>query len=316
MALVYTVGRAIVDLYAEETHVSLTDAASFKKYVGGSSANTAVGLARLGADVGLIARIGDDPMGRYVEQKLREERVDTSMLARDPRLATGMAFAALFPPNDSDVWFCPRPNANAALSPHDLKADQIKNARILVIAGTALASESSREAVMQLLALAQQHNLLVVLDVDWRPVFWERPDEAPRVYADVLSRASVVLANEPELALVGGTDSVEDAARHVLGLGASEVVAKRGGAGSWHFSGQEAIHVLPYAVAVVNTLGAGDGFAAGYVYGLLSGWEPRQRMEFASAVGAIVVSRHSCSEAMPHYHEVLQLMEQAERRAP
>lgn len=314
--VIYAVGRAIVDLYAEETGVPLPEAASFRRYAGGSSANTAVGLARLGVEVGLIARVGTDPMGQFLHQQLRSEGVDTAMLAQDAERPTGMAFAALFPPDDSEVWFCPRPNANANLCPQDLDPEQIRAARALVIAGTALASETSRQTVALLLDIARQDHIRVVFDVDWRPMFWERPDEAPAVYGDALAHADVVLANEPELALVGGTSDMTVAAHRVLALGAAEVVAKRGAGGSWFFDGRDAIHVPAYEVAVVNTLGAGDGFAAGYVYGLQMGWEAHQRLEFASATGAIVVSRHSCSDAMPRRVEVQEFLRASTRRVP
>lgn len=314
--IIYAVGRAIVDLYGEETGVPLPAVASFRRYVGGSSANTAVGLARLGMATGLIARVGADPMGQFLRQQLGAEGVDTVMLADDPVQPTGMAFAALFPPNDSEVWFCPRPNANAELCPQDVDLTQIKAAGGLVIAGTALASGSGRETVALLLDMARQHHVPVVFDVDWRPMFWERPEEAPAVYGQVLAEVDVVLANEPELTLVGGTVDMHAAAHRVLALGASEVVAKRGADGCWRFDGAGEIHVPAYAVTVVNTLGAGDGFAAGYVYGLLNGWEARQRLEFGSATGAIVVSRHSCAEAMPRQVEVREFMQASTRSVP
>lgn len=310
--LIYTVGRVIADLYAEEMRVPLSRVASFRKYVGGSSANTAVGLARLGCSVGLIARVGSDPMGDFIREKLQQEGIDTAMLVTDRQLSTGLAFAALFPPSDSQVWFVGTPNANANLSPVDIDAAQLQRAQVIVMAGTALASDSSRSACHKIIQIAQQAGIAVVFDVDWRPVFWQDASVALKVYQDILPQATVVLANETELAFVGQSGSMEEATANLLSLGVPEVVAKRGGEGSWYFSATKSLFMPPFSVEVVNTLGAGDGFGAGYTYGLAQGWEPRRRLQLAAACGALVVSRHSCSEAMPYMAEVMALIQARE----
>lgn len=166
--LIFTVGRAIVDLYAEESHRPLSEVTTFHKYVGGSSANTAVGLARLGARPAIVARVGRDPLGTFIRRKLTDEGVDTAMLVDDDKLDTGIAMAALFPPSDSEVWFVGKPNANSRLTQNDLRGDLIREGAAIVIAGTALASESSRLAVATLLEAAAQFNIPRILDVDWR----------------------------------------------------------------------------------------------------------------------------------------------------
>lgn len=303
--LVYTVGRVIADLYAAEVSTPIEHAASFRKYVGGSSANTAVGLARLGRATGVVGRVGRDPMGVFIEETLQREGIDTTMLRFDPEYQTGLAFAALYPPNDSHVWFCGNPNANSRLAVEDLEFRSLAEARALVIAGTALAREPARSTVLALAHFATIVQVPVVLDVDWRPVFWEYPDQALAVYTKMLGLTQVVLANEPELAVVGGTPDMRQAAEHLLQLGVSEVVAKRGSQGAWSFAPhRDPVFAPAFSVPVLNTLGAGDAFAAGYVHALLSGWDVHERLTWANACGAIVVTRHSCSEAMPTAAEV------------
>ncbi len=302
--LIYTVGRVIADLYANEVNVPLPAVRSFSKYVGGSSANTAVGLARLGDPVGLIARVGADPMGDFIRDALRREGVNVEMLSTHPSQATGLALAALFPPNDSHVWFCGVPNANAGLSVAGINFAAVRSASALVLAGTLLAEEPGRSAALALLTVARQAGVPVILDVDWRPSFWARPDEVQALYARALADVSVVLANEPELELVGGTPDRERACQTLLDLGVSEVVAKRGAAGSWDVTPQGVVYMPAFSISVLNTLGAGDGFAAGYVHGYVAGWSAEERLRWASACGALVVSRHSCAEAMPTRLEV------------
>lgn len=306
--LIYTAGRAIVDLYAQQLNQPLTQVQSFQKYLGGSSANTAVGLARLGNAVGLIARVGSDPMGDYILDVLAQEHIDSAQMQRDDTLNTGLAFAALYPPHDSQVWFCGVPNANAALDAAAIDAERLKEASACVIAGTLLAQEPGRTAARALMDRAGAWGVPVVLDVDWRPMFWGPGARALEVYESLLPRVSVVLANEPELALVGQSPDVKTGCQRLLDSGVSEVVAKRGQGGSWYYARDQVRHMPAFSVSVMNTLGAGDGFAAGYVHGYVRHWAPEDRLRWASAVGAIVVSRHSCSEAMPTRAEVQEFL--------
>ena len=306
--MIYTMGRAIADLYGNEINVPLEKVGSFRKYVGGSSANTAVGLARLGDSVGLIGRVGNDAMGRFIRETLQGEHVDVTMLSLDPDVSTGIAFAALSPPNDSSVWFCGVPNANARLSVGDLDFQAITSASALVIAGTIFAQEPGRSAALAMVEAVSRLGIPVALDVDWRPMFWTNPDAADAIYARVLAGSAVVLANEPELALVGHSTKLDEAARRLFDFGVTEVVAKRGAQGSWYLTPHLKLHQSSYSVAVQNTLGAGDGFAAGYIHGYVAGWNPEERLRWASACGALVVSRHSCSDAMPTHDEVVKFL--------
>jgi 5-dehydro-2-deoxygluconokinase len=307
--LIYAMGRAIVDLYAEQINVTLPEVKTFRKYVGGSSANTAVGMARMGNRVGLIARVGSDPMAEYIIHQLAAEGVDVNMVQQDPAVDTGLAFAALFPPGDSKVWFCGVPNANGHLSLEGFSLEMFDRVRVVVVAGTIFAQEPGRSTALKLLEMARQQNVVVVLDVDWRPMFWPRKDEVDAVLSMALQRTTVVLANEPELELVGHTSDPVAASERLLNQGVSEVVAKRGDEGSWYFTRSETVHVPAFEVSVMNTLGAGDAFAAGYIHGYVAGWPPKRRLEWANACGAIVVTRHSCSEAMPTLEEVQQFLD-------
>jgi 5-dehydro-2-deoxygluconokinase len=303
---VYTLGRVIVDLYANEIGVPLDEVQSFQKYLGGSSGNTAVGLARLGANTGLISRVGSDRFGEFLTQKLEVEGVDTQMVKNDPVYQTGLAFAAIFPPDDSDVLFYRKPCADGNLSIDDLDYDKLGEAKILVVACTSLAKSPGRETALAALKANKTLGGLNVLDIDWRPMFWNSIEEAKIYYDLALTLTDVVIANEPELELIGSSKDPTVAAKHVFTFGVDEVVAKRGSKGVIYFGRErgEPITVPPSPIKVLNTLGAGDAFGASYVYGLLEGWEIRKRLEFASAAAAIVVGRHSCSEAMPTKQEV------------
>lgn len=308
MSEIFTLGRLIVDLYANELHTELYDVSSFNKYLGGSAANTAVGLARLGADVGLISRVGPDDFGRFLLRRLAQEGVDTTMVPVDPTYPTGLAFAAIFPPGDSKVLFYRKPCADVHLCVDDLDFELIRRARILAVAGTALCQSPSREAVFAAMEANRESGGLNVVDVDWRPNLWADHHAAGVYYRLALKMTDVVIANEPELEFAGGSPDPKTAAAALLRLGASQVVAKRGGDGVIYFGEGGDACIPAVKVDVMNTLGAGDAFGAGYNYGLLQGWDVETRLRFANAAGAIVVTRHSCSEAMPTRQEVEALL--------
>lgn len=305
---VYTLGRLIVDLYADQLHTPLAEVQSFSKYLGGSAANTAVGLARLGAKAGLISRVGPDDFGAFLLDTLVREGVDTGMVRRDSKHPTGLAFAAIFPPGDSKVLFYRKPCADMRLSVDDLDMERVRAAKILAVAATALGESPSREAVFAALEERRRSGGLNVIDVDWRPMLWDDHHAARVYYRQALKLTDIVIANEPELEMAGESSDPERAAENLLRLGVRQVVAKRGGDGVMLFGEGGPVKVDPFRVEVMNTLGAGDAFGAAYLFGLLQGWEAEERLRFANAAGAIVVTRHSCSEAMPARQEVEELL--------
>ncbi|MBO8141466.1 MAG: 5-dehydro-2-deoxygluconokinase [Firmicutes bacterium] len=328
---VLTVGRVIVDLYANELHRPLEDVESFSKYLGGSAANIAVGLARLGQRCGLISRVGDDGHGRFLRRYLEENGVDTRLVGTDPRYRTGLAFAAIFPPQDSRVLFYRDPCADTEVHWNDLDPAMIYGARMVIVTGTALAKSPLREAVLHLLRGRRRRGLLNVMDIDYRPVLWRDPVETVLYYDWAVRLCDVLIGNEAEIAFAAGAvkrcgepcdpaanapgrppaeksapgrDELEAMARALLRAGVSQVVVKLGAQGSMAVS-EGGTDVAPgFPVQVVNTLGAGDGFAAGFCSGVLWGWPAADCLTFGNAVGAIVVSRHGCAPAIPTLPEL------------
>ncbi|MCY0863537.1 MAG: 5-dehydro-2-deoxygluconokinase [Sulfobacillus sp.] len=307
---IFVFGRVIVDLYANELHRALEEVHSFSKYLGGSAGNMAVGLARLGASVGLISRVGRDPFGNFLKHQLTVEGVDITQVTEDPCHETSAAFAALFPPDDSSVFFYGKHPAYRYIAIRDIDQSILMQAPILLVVGTALAASPSRDAVLWALDVHRQAGGTNVMDIDWRSGFWDDLTTAQFYYRKALEMTDIVLANAPELALIGQSDDIEQGARVLAQYGVTEVVAKRGSEGAWYVGPEGVLHQPAYPVVVMNTLGAGDGFGAAYVYGLTQQWSAVDRLQFASAAAAIVVSRHSCSEAMPRREEIEQLLRQ------
>lgn len=300
---IYALGRLIADIYANEVNVPLRSVSSFNRYLGGSAANTAVGMARHGARVGLISRVGKDQHGDFLLDVLKREGIDTGMVRVDDSHQTGLAFAALRPPSDSELLFYCKSCAYEHLALHDLDATAIETAKILVVGASTLSGSPSREATFKALQLNRSTGGTNVIDVDWRPMFWQDKTEAEMYYKMAVGMADVIIANEPELEFIGGSADPFEASRTVLTMGPSQIVAKRGAQGVLYFGPEGQREAPAFRVNVLNTLGAGDGFGAAYTFGLLQGWPIERRLTYASAAGAIVVSRHSCSEAMPTAQE-------------
>lgn len=333
---VFTIGRVLVDLYANELHRPLDEVETFSKYLGGSAGNMAVGLARLGHKTGLISKVGDDPHGVFLRRYLEESGVDTRFVGTDPKYRTALVFAALFPPADSRILFYRDPCADTEVRIEDVDVDVVADAELLVVTGTALARSPMRETVLHLMRERRRRGKRNVMDVDYRPVLWRDGSEMVLYYDLAVRMTDVLIGNELEIAFVreavraggqggdavlerlrmpgaaGGTpekhrferEELVAAARDLVAEGVGVVVVKVGAAGSFAVTADGIYEAAGFPVDVVNTLGAGDGFAAGYCSGLLKGWDLERCLRRGNAVGAIVVSRHGCAPAIPTLDEL------------
>ncbi len=297
-------GRVAIDLYANESGVTLKDVRTFTRFLGGSPANIAVGLARLGARVAFIGRVGRDPFGEFLREFMAAEGIDVSALRVDASYPTALAFAEMHPPDHFPLLMYRRPSADAQVSMDDIDAEWVGSSGLLIAAGTNLAESPSREATLHALSLRAAQGRRNVFDVDFRPAAWASLKGAALYARIAVSLSDVVLANEQELSLLtDDSDPLRSTAR-LLEWGPRVVVAKRGARGVLVRSREAGVFDVPaLPVPVVNTLGAGDGFAAGFCYGVLNDWPLPEAARLGVTVGAIVSSRFSCSEAMPTLDE-------------
>jgi 5-dehydro-2-deoxygluconokinase len=307
-------GRAGVDLYAEQVGVPLERVTSFAKYMGGCAGNIAVGAARLGLRVGMLTRVGDDALGRFIRDFLASEGVNVQAVHFDPAHLSGLAILGIEPPDQFPLIFYRERCADIHVTPEDVSTSGVRDTRALVVTGTGFSREPSREATHHAIRLAREAGAKVVLDVDVRPTLWDGgAEEMAGQLFPVLAAADVIVGTEEELAGVTRQASAEQAVSalrpHIPGL----IVVKRGGRGATAVepSGQ-ATSVPAFRVEVLNTLGSGDGFMAGFLKGWLGGQPLAEALRWGNAVGGIVASRHACAPAMPTPAEVDQLMRRAE----
>jgi 5-dehydro-2-deoxygluconokinase len=310
-----TVGRIGVDLYAEELNASFTEARRFVKSIGGSPTNVAVALARLGHRAAVLTKVGDDALGDYVRHALAQEfGVDTRFVGVHPTLQTPIVVAALDPPEDPQFVFYRAPRApDSTIAPEDVDLDVVSEVRILWVSAGALAVEPSRGTTRALLA-RRARRPHTILDLDYRPSFWESEADARREIGATLDAVTIAIGNRTECEIAVSETDPDDAADALLARGLDVAVVKLGGDGVLVATADERRVVPPVPVDVVCGLGAGDAFGGAFCHGLLAGMTPFAAAELANAAGAIVASRLLCADAMPTEDEVQALLEEARAR--
>ena len=307
---VITMGRVGVDLYPLTSGVGLEEVETFARFLGGSATNVAVAAARHGRRSAVITRTGADPFGHFVRRALAEYGVDDRYVADVPGLPTPVTFCELFPPDDFPLYFYRFPKApDLEIRADELDRSAIEGAGVLWATMTGLCAEPSRTATLAALG-ARRPAALTVLDLDYRPMFWESRDEARRWAGEALEHATVAVGNIAECEVAVGESDPLLAARTLLDRGVRLAVVKRGPDGVLAVDAEgRTAEAPPVPVEVVNGLGAGDAFGGALCHGLLSGWDLPRVLDFANAAGAIVASRLACSAAMPTTDEVLALTE-------
>ncbi len=319
---VLTIGRASVDLYGEQVGGRLEDMRSFAKYVGGSPTNIAAGCARLGLRAGLITRVGDEHMGRFIREELAAEGVDVRGVITDPERLTALVLLGIRDREHFPLIFYRERCADMALCEDDIDPALIGQARCVVATGTHLSHPRTRAAVLKALHLARESGAKTVLDIDFRPNLWglaghgageERFIASPAVTAalkEVLGLFDLIVGTEEEFHIAGGSTDTIAALRAVRALTDAVLVCKRGPMGAAAFEGDvpddldKGVSGPGFPVEVFNVLGAGDGFMAGLLRGWLGGEDWPTALTWANACGALAVSRHGCTPSYPSWEEL------------
>jgi len=305
---VLTIGRVSVDIYPLQTGMGLEDVTTFGKFLGGSATNVAVAAARHGLDSAVITRTGDDPFGRYIHQELQRLGVRDDFVSSVAGLNTPVVFCEIFPPDDFPLYFYREPKApDLVINADELDLDAIRAARIYWSTVTGLSQEPSRAAHHAAWA-ARGRSPLTILDLDYRPMFWNSPEEASAEVSKALGQVTIAVGNKEECEIAVGETEPLRAADALLERGIELAIVKQGPKGVLARTRTETVEVPPYFVDVVNGLGAGDSFGGALCHGLLQGWPLRRILQFANVAGAIVAGRLECSTAMPSSTEVEEIL--------
>jgi 5-dehydro-2-deoxygluconokinase len=312
MPEVTILGRIGYDLYSEEPHVPLPQVRRFSRYLGGSSANMAVGLSRLGAGVGIVGCLGTDALSDFLLEFLRSEKVDASRVQQAAGFLPSLCLTEIAPPDRFPQVFYRRDPADTQVDLSEADLAYLASGRMFITNGTSLCASPSRESTYLALERAKQSGSRVVFDVDYRAMSWRRPEEAGLAVRLALPFVEVLIGNDLELKLVAGVSNLEKAVEALRGR-VPLLVSKLGSDGTRVWCGDQSVFLPPYKVEVVSTIGAGDGFASGFLYALLQGLSVEECLHYGNAAAAIVVSRLSCSDAMPTLAEVRGLISQQKK---
>jgi 5-dehydro-2-deoxygluconokinase len=329
---VICLGRFAVDFYAQQIGARLEDVTSFAKYLGGSSANTAFGCARLGLKAGLISRIGDDGLGHFLVETISKEGCDVSHVSTDPSRLTGAVVLGIKDRDTFPLIFMRENCADMAIAETDVEEAYIASAKALLITGTHLSTEYINRISTLALERARKNDVRTVLDIDYRPVLWGltkrgdgetryiRSDNVTAHIQRMLPAFDLVIGTIEEFNIAGGATDLMASLSAIRKVTPATLVVKRGPLGCAVIDGaiprslDDAFNGKGVTVEVLNVLGAGDAFSAGFLSGWVKGEDYDACCRYANACGALVVSRHGCSPAMPtrieldyyieHVHEI------------
>lgn len=313
-------GRVAVDFNPVDFNRPLEESSHFNKYLGGSPANIAVGLARLGKKVGFFAKVSDDQFGDYVIHYFEKEGIDTSHITRCRNgEKLGLTFTEILSPSESRILMYRDGVADLALSPEDIDEEYIRKAKALLISGTALSASPSREAALKAVMLAKKNGVPVIFDIDYRAYTWKNMDEISIYYSLAAKESDLILGSREEFDLteriIGIHAEDHESAKYWHGCGCRIVVIKHGKEGSTAYTCDGSRYaVKPFPTNALKGFGGGDGYASSFLRALLDGCSVPQALEYGSASASMLISAHSCSAAMPTLAEVEQFIREEKEK--
>jgi 2-dehydro-3-deoxygluconokinase len=309
-----TLGETMI-LFLADQPGPLREATTFRKLIAGAETNVAIGVCRLGHTAGWIGRVGDDELGRAILFRLRGEGVDLHHAQASPDAPTGLVIREQRDVGPIEVAYYRRGSAASRLGPNDLDATYIQGARVLHLTGiTPALSPSCKETVFAAAEIARAAGVAVVLDPNLRLKLWSA-DEARATLRDLAARADVLLPGADEAELLTGESDPVQAGRALLELGPQLVVVKVGADGCIAVTDSEVVRApaLPLP-RVVDPVGAGDAFAAGFHVGRFRGFDLAETLWLANRCGALAMTVPGDIEGLPRWSEAIALTEADVRR--
>ena len=325
-----TMGRSSIDLYANDVGAAFEDIKSFAAYVGGSPTNIAVGTKRLGLEVALLTAVGQDKVGDFVLNFLKDEGVVTDYIPVKAGKRTSAVVLGIEPPDKFPLVYYRDNCADIELTIDDVLATPLADAKALEISGTGLSREPSRSATFFAAEEAKRLGRTVFIDLDFRADQWHDPrafginmrailplvdiaiGTEEEINAAMLSRPEDITIKDQQISAPDIKGDIDANIRAILNVpsGPEALVVKRGADGaSIHLRSGDTIQAPGFPVNIYNVLGAGDAFASGFIYGRLKGWDYFKSARMGNACGAIVVTRHGCANFMGYEQEVLDFVE-------
>ena len=271
-------------------------------HVGGCAANTGIGLSRLGVPTGVAGKAGDDAFGDFVEKTLEKNGVDTRALVRDTQTKTSGTMVMVS--EDGERSFIHYMGANAELTYEDLDIDYILQARLLHVAGTFVMTKFDGEPTSRLLKLARERGVITCLDT-----VFDAQGRWMSILKDSLPHLDYFVPSLEEAKRIANREEPEEVAQVLIDHGVKTVGLKMGDEGCYLRSGNESVRLPALKVDAVDATGAGDAFAAGFLTGVVKGWDLEKTRRFANAVGACCVQAVGTTAGLKSFEETMKMME-------
>ncbi len=298
---VVTLGEAMMLLVADQPG-PLERAQTFVKRTAGAETNVAIGLARLGLNVAWCSRLGTDSMGRYLLQAMQAEAIDCSHVVCDATQRTGfMIKGRVAGGGDPEVEYHRKGSAASMIAPQDIDMQWLVSSKHLHVTGIfAALSPNCLAASIASMQAMRQHGKTISFDPNLRPSLWASEQLMRETINSLALRADWVLPGIAEGKVLTGQNSPEGIAQYYLDAGVSLVVVKLGATGAYCATRMEAAYIPGFPVAqVIDTVGAGDGFAVGVISGMLEGLALKDAVKRGAWIGARAVQVLGDTEGLP-----------------
>lgn len=299
---VLTFGETMALMRADQVG-PLAHASTMSLGIGGSESNVAIGLQRLGVQAIWCGRVGADGLGQLVEREIRAEGVDVR-IAVDPSAPTGLMIKERRTPATQRVSYYRAGSAGSRIAPEDVDEQLITQAGLLHVSGiTPALSPQAAATLRYAIDAARAAGVPVSFDLNYRGNLWSR-EGAGSVYRDIIPLADIVFAGDDEAAIAVGAGGPEELARRIAALGPGQAVIKLGAEGALALVNGQLFRREAVAVDVVDTVGAGDAFVAGYLAEFITGRGPEDRLTTAAATGAFACLVPGDWEGFPRRSEL------------
>jgi len=292
----------------------LDDVEKFTRSLAGAELNVCIGLKRLNYEVSYVTKLGEDPFGKYIKKSLDSEGIDTRYISFDKRFPTAFQLKEKTETGDPEVVYFRKGTAASNMTKADVGKLDLRGVRHIHITGIPPAlSLSCREATYELIRKAKANGLFITFDPNLRPVLWSNKEEMVKVINDIASKCDMMLPGIGEGAILTGCNDPEAIADFYLKLGVKTVIVKDGDKGAFVKTAKESYVVPGFKVKkVVDTVGAGDGFAVGIISGLLEKLSLKDVVRRGNAIGALQVMTAGDNEGLPTRKKLQQYLKQQE----
>ena len=325
---VVTYGRSSIDLYSQEVGARFEDIPGFHAFVGGSPLNIAVGCSRLGLKTSLLTGVGKDKVGDFILNFLKNEKVNTENVRVIDGTRSSAVLLGIEPPDRFPLVYYRDNCADSQINIDQVLHANIEKSKLLEVSGTALNIEPTRSAAYLAAEIAQKNEVPVMLDLDFRADQWHDIRAFGVTVRAFMRNVNIVLGTEEEILAAYLSDEsqlsishqqisapeikgdINEAISGILQLGVDALIVKTGSRGAEIHLPDGTVQPVPgFPVEVVNILGAGDAFAAGFIYGFLKNWDLYKCCRMGNACGAHVVTQLGCANFTPYEDEILKLIE-------